>query len=58
MQHPDLFLLNRDYKWVVMSLQGAHIHLEISLKAYSYTELPKYQGLILKKNMEVKNLTK
>ena len=57
MQHPDLFLWYREYKWAVISVQGAHIYLEIGLKAYSYTDLPKYQGLILK-NMEVKEFNK
>ena len=32
-----------------MSVQGAHIYLEIDLKTYSCTDLPKYQGVILKK---------
>ena len=33
-----------------MSVQGAHIYLEIDLKTYSCTDLPKYQGVILKKH--------
>ena len=46
---PSSFVLGyRDYKWVVMSLQGAHIYLEIGLKTYSYTDLPNSQGLSLK----------
>ena len=32
-----------------MSVQGAHIYLEIGLKTYSCTDFSKYQGVILKK---------
>ena len=32
-----------------MSVQGAHIYLEIDLKTYSCTDLPKKHGVILKK---------
>ena len=48
LHHPVFFLGNRDYKWIVMSVQGAHIYLEIGLKTYSYSDLPNYQELILK----------
>ena len=34
---------------VVMPVQGAHIYLEIGLKTHSSSDLPKYQGLGLKK---------